>query len=93
MAIAVALVIGVTCAGLRLGAQQPIAAHYLVGPEDTLRIAVFNEDDLTGIYTVDAGGNITFPLLGSVSVGGLTLVRSRTRSPGSWATDFSSIPR
>lgn len=72
VAIAVALVIGVTCAGLRLGAQQPIAAHYLVGPEDTLRIAVFNEDDLTGIYTVDAGGNITFPLLGSVSVGGLT---------------------
>ena len=73
VAIAVALVIGVACAGLRLGAQQPVGANYLVGPEDTLRITVFNEDDLTGTYAVDLGGNITFPLLGQVSVDGLTL--------------------
>ncbi len=69
----VALVIGVACADLLLGAQQPAPTAYLVGPQDELQITVFGEDDLTGTYTVDSDGSITFPLLGRVSVDGLTL--------------------
>ncbi len=73
MALVVALVIGVACAGLRLGAQEPASSGYLVGPQDELQITVFNEDELTGTYMVDGDGSITFPLLGRVSVDGLTL--------------------
>ena len=93
VALVVALVIGVACAGLRLGAQQTALSGYLVGPQDELRITVFDEAGPSGTYLVDGDGSITFPLLGRVSVDGLTLARSRTRSPGSWVTDFSSIPR
>ena len=73
MALVVALVIGVACVGLRLGAQQTALSGYLVGPQDELRITVFDEAALSGTYMVDGDGSITFPLLGRVSVDGLTL--------------------
>ena len=73
VALVVALVIGVACAGLRLGAQQTALTGYLVGPQDELRITVFDEAALSGTYMVDGDGSITFPLLGRVSVDGLTL--------------------
>ena len=69
----VALVIGVACAGHRLEAQQTALSGYLVGPQDELRITVFDEAGLSGTYLVDGDGSITFPLLGRVSVDGLTL--------------------
>ena len=71
--IAIALVIGVACAGLRLGAEQTAQSGYLVGPQDELRISVFNEPELSGIFTVDGDGTITFTFIGRVSVDGLTL--------------------
>src|SRR3981081_1508289 len=37
---------------------------------DKLRVVVFGQDGLTNSYTVDAGGNITMPLLRSVAGGG-----------------------
>ena len=51
---------------------QP-AADYKVGPNDVLAITVFDQPQLTGRYMVQADGSFTFPLLGRVSVGGLTM--------------------
>ena len=74
VAIAIALVIGVAFAGLQLGAQQLEQSSYVVGPQDVLRITVFEEPSLTGNRTVASDGTITFPLLPArVSVHGLTL--------------------
>jgi polysaccharide export outer membrane protein len=53
-------------------AGQP-AADYKVGPNDVLAITVFDQPQLTGRYMVQADGSFTFPLLGRVSVGGLTM--------------------
>ncbi|HEX4553484.1 MAG TPA: polysaccharide biosynthesis/export family protein, partial [Xanthobacteraceae bacterium] len=39
---------------------------------DRLRVVVFGQDGLTNSYSVDAGGNITMPLIGSVAARGLT---------------------
>jgi polysaccharide biosynthesis/export protein len=39
---------------------------------DKLRVVVFGQDGLTNSYAVDAGGNITMPLIGPVSARGLT---------------------
>src|SRR3981081_2788118 len=39
---------------------------------DKLRVVVFGQDGLTNSYTVDAGGNITMPLIGSVAARGHT---------------------
>lgn len=46
---------------------------YLIGPQDVLQITVFDQADLGGKYTVEADGTFTFPLIGRVKAGGLTL--------------------
>jgi len=46
--------------------------RYLLGPGDRLRITVFGQDGLTNSYAVDAAGNITMPLVGTVPARGLT---------------------
>ena len=56
-------------------AQQP--ANYQIGPQDELRITVFEADGLTGVYRVDDEGFITFPLLGRIAVAGTTLAATQ----------------
>jgi polysaccharide export outer membrane protein len=46
---------------------------YLLGPNDVIRVQVFGEEDLSVERNVDGDGTITFPLLGSLSVGGRTV--------------------
>ncbi|WP_296758587.1 polysaccharide biosynthesis/export family protein [Thioalkalivibrio sp.] len=46
---------------------------YRVGPEDQLRIDFFGVPELSREYRVDGRGNIMMPLVGQVSVAGLTL--------------------
>jgi len=46
-------------------------AQQRIGPLDKLRINVFQVEDMTGEYTVDASGNIEFPLVGTVTAQGL----------------------
>lgn len=43
-----------------------------IGPLDRVRVTVFQVPDLSGEFTVDANGNIDFPLIGSVAAQGLT---------------------
>jgi polysaccharide export outer membrane protein len=47
---------------------------YTLDSGDKLRVVVFGQDGLTNSYSVDAGGNITMPLIGSVPARGLTTV-------------------
>jgi polysaccharide export outer membrane protein len=56
------------CAGAL--AQPP---NYAVGPQDVLTVAVFDQPSLSGKFTVEADGTFTFPLVGRVTVGGLSL--------------------
>jgi polysaccharide export outer membrane protein len=57
-----------------LGAAQSGApTNYVVGPQDILTITSFDQEDLSGKYPVDADGSFTFPLIGRVQAGGLTL--------------------
>jgi polysaccharide export outer membrane protein len=50
--------------------QQP---EYRLGAGDTVRIAVFQNPDLTLETRVGENGMITFPLIGPIKIGGLTL--------------------
>ncbi|WP_379548688.1 polysaccharide biosynthesis/export family protein [Qipengyuania sp. DSG2-2] len=58
---------------------------YLVGPFDKLRIEVFGVEDLQRDVQIDASGQLSFPLIGTVEAAGLTpnqlaaLVDSRLR--------------
>ena len=47
--------------------------NYVVGPSDVLAITVFDQADLGGKFAVEADGTFTFPLIGRLRAGGLTL--------------------
>jgi polysaccharide export outer membrane protein len=49
------------------------ASDYVIGSPDVLSITVWNQDDLSGHYSVDIDGTFTFPLIGRVKAAGLTL--------------------
>ena len=50
-----------------------VAPSYTIGPDDELKIQVFDEPTLSGSFRVDNDGSFTFPLLGRVLVRGLTV--------------------
>lgn len=52
---------------------------YILGSGDKLRITVFGEKDLSGDYTVNDAGNISYPLIGEVPLRGLTLVQAKDK--------------
>ncbi len=54
-----------------LGAQ--FAGDYVIGPQDVLTVAVFDQPDLGGKYAVELDGSFTFPLIGRVQAGGTTI--------------------
>jgi len=54
-----------------LSAQS--AGDYVIGPQDVLTILVFVVADLGGKYTVETDGTFSFPLIGRVKAGGMTL--------------------
>jgi polysaccharide export outer membrane protein len=46
---------------------------YRVGPQDVLTITSYDQADLSGKFTVETDGTFTYPLIGRVKAGGLTL--------------------
>lgn len=45
---------------------------------DRLRIAVYQEEDLTTLTRIDARGRINLPLIGEIAIGGMTIVEAQT---------------
>ena len=57
-----------------IGAAQAQAPNdYSIGPQDALAITVFGEAELSGKYTVEQDGTFTFPQIGRIKAGGLSL--------------------
>ena len=63
---------------------QESLSEYRLGDGDNIRISVFQNPDLSLESRVSENGIITFPLIGSVKIGGLTMrsvVGELTSSP------------
>lgn len=48
-------------------------ANFVIGPNDRIRITVWNHANISGEYSVERDGTFTFPLIGRVDAGGLTV--------------------
>ncbi len=74
---AVAALLLMVMAGATADAQTtaPSAAvtDYVVGPKDVLMITSYDQSDLTGKFSVEADGTFTYPMIGRVKAGGVTL--------------------
>jgi polysaccharide export outer membrane protein len=69
--VAFSLTVAATAQQAQVGRVRP--SDYIVGPRDVLAITVWNQVSLSGKFNVDADGTFTFPLVGKVQAGGLTL--------------------
>jgi len=68
-------------------------ARYTLGPQDQLKITVFDEPDLTNIYRVDSDGFITFPMINKVAAGGITPVELQERIRTMLASGYIRNPQ
>ncbi|NCT83614.1 MAG: polysaccharide export protein EpsE [Comamonadaceae bacterium] len=69
--LAAALGLGAAQARAQAGAPAAAAAEYRLGAGDVIRIVVYQNPDLTLETRVSETGVISYPLLGSVRIGGL----------------------
>jgi polysaccharide export outer membrane protein len=68
-------------------------APYIVGPDDVLKVTVYDQPQLTGSYPVQADGTFTFPLVGRVKVGGLSMQAIEDELRGRLAQGYLKNPQ
>ena len=61
-----------------LSASDKKAYIHTLALADRVRIAVYQEDDLTSVTRIDARGKVNLPLIGEITLGGLTVVDAQT---------------
>ncbi len=71
---------------LPLGIRLSFAAEetgevssFQIQPGGRLKITVYREQDLSGVYEVDPSGKLTFPLIGEIQVAGLRIGELRDK--------------
>lgn len=64
---------------LAVGAGVAGAAEVLLGPGDVVRLSVYGSPDLSIETRISESGAITFPLLGQVGVGGLSVAAAEKK--------------
>ena len=72
-ALLLALFAAFAAAGVVQAQEQPL------GPGDIVKVVVYQNPDLTSEHRISQTGNITFPLIGSVQLGGLTIPQAQDR--------------
>lgn len=86
----VTLLLGASGADAQSGSS---ALNYVIGPNDRLRITVWNQNDISGEYNVERDGTFTFPLIGRVDASGLTLGKLETELRRLLADGFFKNPQ
>ena len=66
---------------------------YEVGPGDVIEVAVYGNDDLSRIPTVQTNGSISLPLLGEVQVAGLTIAEVQRKITNLLDKDYLVNPQ
>ena len=69
------------------------AGDYEVGAGDVIEVAVYGNDDLSRIPTVQTNGSISLPLLGEVQVAGLTIAEVQRKITNLLAKDYLVNPQ
>ena len=66
---------------------------YQLSANDQVAVEVFGEDDLRSNGRLNAEGNLSLPLLGSVRLGGLTLTQAAARLTELYGRDYLVNPK
>jgi polysaccharide export outer membrane protein len=66
---------------------------YQLGPGDRISVTVFNQDDLSGQFSLDEKGRFSMPLIGAVRAEGLTPAQLENILVGKFRPDYLVNPR
>lgn len=72
------------------GAPPPAPIGYKLGATDHLRIAVYGEPLLTGEYAINAEGQLSFPIAGTVPAAGMTVDELTQRLTEALSHDYKA---
>ncbi|MEO1593324.1 MAG: polysaccharide biosynthesis/export family protein, partial [Cyanobacteria bacterium J06632_22] len=61
-----------------VASQRPVSLDYRLGSGDRIEVEVFNVPNYTGSFEVLSDGSLQLPLVGRVTVAGLTLTEATT---------------
>jgi polysaccharide export outer membrane protein len=70
-----------------------VDSTYTLGPGDKVRINVFNQEELSGEYTLDGDGLFSMPLIGTVDANGLTPLELEALLVSRFKPDYLVNPR
>lgn len=68
--------------------KQPVEAPYTLGAGDTISISVFDAEDYSGEYVILNDGTVNLPLVGNLSLQGLTLTEATNAISAKYSTIF-----
>ena len=71
----------------------PEDGTYILRPNDTIRVAVYEEPDLSVQVRILKTGQASFPLIGSVDVGGISVSAAATKIRDLYAKDYLVDPK
>jgi polysaccharide export outer membrane protein len=93
--IAACILLAFTLASPPLAAQSPPAedSSYILRPNDVVRLSVYEEPDLSVQVRILKTGQASFPLVGSVEIGGLSVSAAATKIRDLYAKDYLVDPK
>jgi len=68
-------------------------AAYQLGAGDILKVTVFNQEDLSGEYTLNGAGQISLALIGTIDAKKLSVLQLKQRIVGMLKPDYLLNPR
>jgi polysaccharide export outer membrane protein len=71
----------------------PIGPNYILGPEDVIKIEVFDLPELSKTARVANDGTISLPLIGRVQAAGLTADQLRKELADKWGENYLQDPQ
>ncbi len=73
--------------------QNSVNDEYKLGSGDLIKITVFNQEDLSGEYTINGAGKIALPLIGDVETKDLTVKQVEEGIANKLKPDYLLNPR
>lgn len=75
---------------------EPISVVYastIVHPGDRIKVTVYGEENLNGVYDVDPSGNVSLPLAGTIRAAGLSKKVLERAITGRYKSDYLQDPK
>ncbi|WP_395686643.1 polysaccharide biosynthesis/export family protein [Caenimonas koreensis] len=70
-----------------------IAKDYRLSPSDLIEVEVFEMENLKRTVRVNAAGNVSLPLIGSIGIGGLTVPEAESKIAQKYAEKYLQDPQ